>query len=297
MLDTLLTMIEDVTTILDDVAVLSKVAAKKTAGVVGDDLALNAEQVSGVRADRELHVVWQVAKGSLLNKVILVPIALTLSAVAPWLIAPLLVLGGLYLCFEGVEKVWHKLFHAPQEKTVEERLSQQLDPLEREKEKIKGAIRTDFVLSAEIIVIALGTMGDVTFEKRVLTLAVVALGMTVSVYGLVAGIVKIDDAGLHMLKSPSGVVRSFGRVILAGAPWLMRGLGIVGTIAMFLVGGSIVMHAVHVVDAWTTGISLRQTAVLAWLIRSGAELCVGVLAGLVSLGIVNVGRAILGRKT
>lgn len=252
----LLALLDDIATVLDDVAVLSKVAVKKTAGVLGDDLALNAEQVSGVKADRELPVVWAVAKGSFLNKLILVPAALAISAFAPSLITVLLVIGGLYLCYEGFEKVAHKFLHSRQdlEKHHQEHikaLSQpDVDLVALEKAKIKGAIRTDFVLSAEIVVIVLGTVQEASFAMQVMIVSSLALLITVGVYGLVAAIVKLDDLGLYLLRqSESGSFRSIqrmlGRALLIFAPNMMKMLSIVGTIAMFLVGGGILTHSSH----------------------------------------------------
>lgn len=249
----LLTVIDDIASVLDDVAVLTKVATKKTAGVLGDDLALNAQQVAGVHADRELPVVWAVAKGSLVNKAILVPAALAISALAPWLITPLLLVGGSFLCFEGAEKVFHKLFHKQEEEAEHARhvallADQNVDLVAFERDKVKGAVRTDFVLSAEIVVIALGTVATSPFLTRVSVLVALSALMTVGVYGLVAGIVKLDDAGRYLARhgaeGGSGLHRALGAGILRMAPWLMKGLGIAGTIAMFLVGGGIVTHAV-----------------------------------------------------
>lgn len=254
----LLTLIDDIASLLDDVATLSKVATKKTAGVLGDDLALNAEQVTGVRADRELPVVWAVAKGSAVNKLILVPAALAISAFAAWLITPLLMLGGAFLCFEGFEKVAHKLLHRPDEEEKKEHVERvqavadpEVDMVAFEKEKVKGAIRTDFILSAEIIVISLGTVAAAALVQRILTLTVIAVIMTVGVYGLVAAIVKLDDAGLALSKKESGAARALGAGILKGAPYLMKGLGIAGTIAMFLVGGGILVHGIPPLHALT----------------------------------------------
>ena len=259
MATSLLLLLDDIAAVLDDVAVMSKVAVKKTAGVLGDDLALNAEQVSGVKADRELPVVWAVAKGSFKNKLILVPAALAISAFIPWLITPLLMLGGAFLCFEGFEKVAHKLLHSKEEddKHHQEQLealqNPDIDMVEFEKNKIKGAIRTDFILSAEIIVIALGTVKDQSFLLQSLVVASIAIFITLVVYGLVAGIVKLDDAGLHLIKEKSqnlwgGFKRKLGRGILVFAPFLMRALTIVGTAAMFLVGGGILVHGFHSVS-------------------------------------------------
>jgi uncharacterized protein len=244
----LLALLDDIATILDDVAVMTKVAAKKTAGVLGDDLALNAQQVSGVKAERELPVVWAVAKGSAVNKLILVPAALAISYFIPWLITPLLMVGGAYLCFEGFEKIAHKLLHSKEQDDANEKEimlaleNPAVDLVALEKEKIKGAIRTDFVLSAEIIVIALGTVAAATFTKQVSVVAAIAIIMTVGVYGLVAAIVKLDDAGLYLLQRKTPTARAVGHSLLWFAPKLMRTLTIVGTAAMFMVGGGILVH-------------------------------------------------------
>jgi uncharacterized protein len=244
----LLALLDDITLILDDVAVMTKVAAQKTAGVLGDDLALSAQQVAGVRAERELPVVWAVAKGSLINKLILVPAALAISYFISWLITPLLVVGGAYLCFEGFEKIAHKLLHSRAEDAAHDKEIMQAvanpatDLVALEKDKIKGAIRTDFVLSAEIIVIALGTVATATFAKQAGVVSAIAVIMTVGVYGLVAGIVKLDDLGLHLLQKPSRPIRAIGHGILWFAPKLMRALSVLGTAAMFMVGGSILVH-------------------------------------------------------
>jgi uncharacterized protein len=258
----LLILLDDIATILDDVAAMSKVAAKKTAGVLGDDLALNANQVSGVRADRELPVVWAVAKGSFVNKLILVPAALAISAVAPWAITPLLMIGGLYLCYEGFEKLAHKYIHSREADTKHraDEMAALSDPtvdiVQLEKEKIKGAIRTDFILSAEIVVISLGTVATAPFAQQVTVVSIIALAMTVGVYGLVAAIVKIDDVGLYLTSlDGSGAVRrtkrALGRGLLRTAPLLMKTLSVVGTAAMFLVGGSIIAHG----WPWLAGIT------------------------------------------
>ncbi|MCO8088394.1 MULTISPECIES: DUF808 domain-containing protein [Acinetobacter] len=254
MASSLLLLLDDIATVLDDVAVMSKMAAKKTAGVLGDDLALNAQQVSGVRSERELPVVWRVAKGSFVNKLILVPLALLISVVAPWLINPLLVVGGLFLCYEGVEKVLHSL-HKKKAKTAEEAqqelIKTETDLATFETEKIKGAVRTDFILSAEIIVISLGTVATAAFGVKVTVLSIIAIAMTIGVYGLVAFIVKIDDIGLHLSEQASNFKQSVGRGLLAFAPILMKILSIVGTLAMFLVGGGIINHAIPLVHHFT----------------------------------------------
>jgi len=266
----LFTLLDDIATLLDDVSVLTKVAAKKTAGVLGDDLALNAEQVSGIRAERELPVVWAVFKGSALNKLIMVPIALLLSAFAPWTITPLLMLGGAFLCFEGFEKVMHRYLHPAADVEEQEEHKQRLeavadkkvDMVAFEKNRIRGAIRTDAILSAEIIVIVLGTVQDADLVTRITVLTFLAAAITVGVYGLVAGIVKMDDVGLHMIEKPddaplAGLQHWLGAWILRMAPKLMRTLSIVGTAAMFLVGGGILVHGIpmaadllHVVEVW-----------------------------------------------
>lgn len=243
----LLLLLDDIATILDDVALMSKMAAKKTAGVLGDDLALNAQQVTGVRADRELPIVWKVAKGSFVNKLILVPLALLISVIASWLINPLLMLGGLFLCYEGVEKVLHTIMHkkaSTSEEAKTELENEELDLATFEKEKIKGAVRTDFILSAEIVVITLGTVATATLMTKVSVLSVIAVVMTIGVYGLVGMIVKIDDLGLYLTEQSTSFKQTIGRGLLAFAPILMKLLSIVGTIAMFLVGGGIINHTI-----------------------------------------------------
>ena len=254
MATSLLVLLDDIATVLDDVAAMTKVAAGRTAGVLGDDLALNAEQVSGVRADRELPVVWAVFKGSARNKLILVPAALLLVAIAPWMITPFLSLGGCYLCYEGFEKVASIFLHpeerlAHKSKVLSALHDPKVDLVASEQQKIKGAIRTDFVLSAEIIVIALGTVQEAALITQVLTVITVAVLMTISVYGLVAGIVRLDDLGQHLIDSgeDSGTKKWLGEQILGFAPYLMRGLTIVGTAAMFLVGGGILAHGIPVI--------------------------------------------------
>lgn len=258
----LLALLDDIATLLDDVSLMTKVAAKKTAGVLGDDLALNAQQVTGVRAERELPIVWAVAKGSFRNKVILVPIALLLSAIAPQLIGPILVLGGLFLCFEGAEKVWHHLAHKEALEHDKEALKKVIaDPKQDlasfEADKIKGAIRTDFILSAEIIVITLGTTAQQPLAMQALVVSLIAFLMTAGVYGLVALIVKLDDIGLHLLQDQAetmtgSIKRKFGAGLLAFCPKLMKALSIIGTAAMFLVGGGIIAHEIPAVHHWLT---------------------------------------------
>ena len=283
----LLALIDDIASVLDDVAVLTKAATKKTAGVLGDDLALNAQQVTGVSAERELPVVWAVAKGSLVNKAILVPAALLISAVAPWAVTPLLMIGGAFLCYEGFEKLAHRFLHAraevdAQKAALEKAIADPaVDLVAFEKDKIKGAVRTDFILSAEIIAITLGTVAASPFLTQVLVLTGIALVMTVGVYGFVAGIVKLDDAGLALARSGSGAAQAFGRAILAAAPWLMKALSVAGTAAMFLVGGGILVHGVpplaHAVEAYAPG-----------LLGALANGLLGVLAGGLVLAVVTV---------
>ncbi|MFP2958037.1 DUF808 domain-containing protein [Myxococcus sp. 1LA] len=302
----LLTLIDDIASLLDDIAAMTKVATRKTAGVLGDDLALNAQQVSGVRADRELPVVWAVAKGSLVNKAILVPAALAISALAPWAITPLLMLGGAFLCFEGFEKVAHKFLHGKEEQAAqkEERVKAVADPavdlVAMEKDKIKGAIRTDFILSAEIVVISLGTLTAASFGMRVAVLTGIGLIMTVGVYGLVAGIVKLDDAGFYLMKQEGAAFKQrLGRGILATAPYLMKGLAIVGTAAMFMVGGGILTHGIPPVHHFVEHAGAAVAAVpgigglLGALVPSLLNAVVGIVAGgLIVLLVTGVTRAV-----
>ena len=289
----LLALIDDIATILDDVAVMTKVAARKTAGVLGDDLALNAQQVSGVRADRELPVVWAVAKGSMLNKAILVPAALAISAFAPWAVTPLLMFGGAFLCYEGAEKLAHRFLHGDAEDDAhhEDILRVNVDPtadrVALEKAKIRGAIRTDFILSAEIIAITLGTAAAAPLVTQFGVLAAVAVAMTVGVYGLVAGIVKLDDAGLALSRR-GGVAGGLGRAILAAAPWLMKGLAVAGTAAMFLVGGGILVHGVPWLRHTVETLAVDVGAGWAWLAEALASGLLGVAAGVVVLGAVTL---------
>jgi uncharacterized protein len=301
----LIALLDDIASVLDDVTVLTKAATSKTAGVLGDDLALNAQQVSGVRAERELPVVWAVAKGSAINKAILVPAALAISAFAPWAVTPLLMLGGGYLCFEGCEKIAHRLLHGPAERVAEhDALAKALadpatDLVAFEKDKIKGAIRTDFVLSAEIIVITLGTVAGAAFGTQVAVLVGIAILMTIGVYGLVAGIVRLDDAGLHLTRrqgdgAGSRFLRAFGRGILRASPYLMKSLSVLGTAAMFLVGGSILVHGLpalhHAIEALLAGSA-------AWPLLGGtaqllgsllADAVVGMVAGALVLAVVSL---------
>ena len=305
MASSLLALIDDIASVLDDVALLSKVAAKKTAGVLGDDLALNAQQVSGVKADRELPVVWAVAKGSFINKAILVPAALAISAFAPWAVTPLLMVGGAFLCYEGFEKLAHKFLRSPAEQVAERAAlasalaDPSVDLKEVEKTKVKGAIRTDFILSAEIVAITLGTVQASPFTTQLAVLSGIALAMTAGVYGLVAGIVKLDDGGLYLSQraGPGGwsrFQRSLGDGILRAAPWMMKGLSVAGTVAMFLVGGSILTHGLtplhHVIEALTA----RAQAVngvgdaLAAITPMALDALVGLVAGALVVLAVNL---------
>jgi len=289
----LLMLLDDIATVLDDVAIMTKVAAKKTAGVLGDDLALNAQQVAGVRAERELPVVWAVAKGSALNKAILVPAALLISAFIPWLIVPLLMIGGAYLCFEGFEKLAHKYFHSKAEDAAHHRelieavANPEVDMVAFEKEKIKGAVRTDFILSAEIIVIALGSVAAATFAKQAAVVVSIAVLMTVGVYGFVALIVKLDDIGMHLCKKPNPVAQFFGKFLLAAAPRLMKLLSVLGTAAMFMVGGGIVTHSIPVIHHWIEH-SATVTEPMGWLTSSVLNGVAGVVIGALVLAVVSL---------
>ncbi|MBG6079128.1 DUF808 domain-containing protein [Rubrivivax gelatinosus] len=297
----LLALIDDITTVLDDVALLSKLAAKKTAGVLGDDLALNAQQVTGVSAERELPVVWAVAKGSLLNKAILVPAALAISAVAPWAVTPLLMIGGAFLCYEGFEKLAHKFLHRggddePHEAELRAALEKpDVDLVAFEKDRVKGAIRTDFILSAEIIAITLGTVAEADFMTRLLVMSGVAVLMTVGVYGVVAGIVKLDDLGLRLQRAGSAAVRSIGGGILAAAPWLMKFLSVAGTAAMFLVGGGILVHGVHPVAEAIEHTLGGFGGLAGALLPALANALLGVAAGAVVLAGVTLARKLFSR--
>ena len=310
----LLTLLDDIAMLLDDVAVLTKVSAKKTAGVLGDDLALNAEQVSGVRAERELPVIWAVAKGSFLNKLILVPAALAISYFIPWLITPLLMLGGAFLCYEGFEKVAHKFLHSKEDdalkrsKKLEAISDPEVDMVAFEKDKIKGAIRTDFILSAEIIVIVLGAAKDAPFVTQAIVVSLVAVLITVCVYGLVAGIVRMDDAGLHLLKEKAqstwgSIKRAVGKGLLLTAPKLMKTLAIVGTIAMFLVGGGILVHGIpqshdvlHAVDVYLQQLGGGIGGFLALIAPTLINGLFGFIAGGLLVLVISMGSGIFKRE-
>jgi predicted DNA repair protein MutK len=305
----LFALIDDIATILDDVSVMTKVAAKKTAGVLGDDLALNAQQVTGVASERELPVVWAVAKGSTINKVILVPAALLISALAPWAVLPLMMVGGLFLCYEGVEKLAHRFLHPAKKAAHEADLKKavadpNVDLVALEKDKIKGAVRTDFILSAEIIVITLGAVSAAPFATQVLTLCSIATLMTVGVYGLVAGIVKLDDLGVYLYRARgdglAAVKRALGSAILAFAPWFMKALSVLGTAAMFLVGGGIVVHGIHAIadtfGAWATALLGAGEGIGRTLLLTTFDGVFGVLAGAAVLAVVLAGKKVFGRR-
>ncbi|SPO67728.1 DUF808 family protein [Pseudomonas sp. JV241A] len=287
----LLVLIDDIATVLDDVSVMTKVAAKKTAGVLGDDLALNAQQVTGVRAEREIPVVWAVAKGSFLNKLILVPAALLISAFIPWAVTPLLMVGGAFLCFEGFEKLAHKFLHSKEQDQaehaalVEAVADPAVDLVAFEQGKIKGAVRTDFILSAEIIAITLGAVAHAPLTQQIIVLSGIAIVMTIGVYGLVAGIVKLDDLGLWLTQKASSAAKAIGNGILRAAPYMMKSLSVIGTAAMFLVGGGILVHGVaplhHAIEAFSAG---RGGALTGALLNAG----VGIVAGAAVLAVVAV---------
>ncbi|MDV3502451.1 DUF808 domain-containing protein [Marinobacter sp. M-5] len=288
----LLILIDDIATVLDDVALMTKAATKKTAGVLGDDLALNAQQVTGVRPARELPVVWAVAKGSMINKAILVPAALAISFFVPWLVTPLLMLGGAFLCFEGFEKLAHRFLHRQEDDDHKAELHQALknpdvDMRAVEKDKIKGAIRTDFILSAEIIAITLGTVTTQTFGMQFMVMTVVAIMITVGVYGLVAGIVKLDDAGLYLSRTGSAVARKLGESILWLAPWMMKTLSVLGTIAMFLVGGGILTHGLPPVYDAIHQFAEGFSGITAMLIPTLADGAFGLVVGALLVALVT----------
>jgi uncharacterized protein len=302
MASSLLALLDDIATILDDVSVLAKVAAKKTAGVLGDDLALNAQQVAGVQADRELPVVWAVAKGSFINKAILVPAALAISAFIPWAVTPLLMAGGAYLCYEGFEKLVHRFLHgraheqAHHQELIQAVANHDIDLCAVEKDKIKGAIRTDFILSAEIIVITLGTVAQSELAVRVGVLAGIAVLMTVGVYGLVAGIVKLDDFGLYLSRRPGASLRNLGEALLRLAPWLMRGLSVAGTAAMFLVGGGILVHGIAPLHHAVAGAAKSMAGWLGHVVSMLLNGIAGIAAGALVLGAMVVVQRMARRK-
>jgi len=305
----LLTLIDDISAMLDDVATMTKVAAGKTSAVMGDDLALNAEQVAGVRVERELPVVWEVAKRSFINKLILVPAALVISAFLPAAIVPLMMIGGLFLCYEGFEKIAHKFLHSrdlvatptTDAKTAPSPIAilTPADLTALERTKVKGAVRTDFVLSAEIIVITLGTLTAASFGQQVLVLSLIAIGATVLVYGLVAGIVKLDDLGLALRARGAGMQRALGSGILRATPVMMKGLSILGTVAMFTVGGSILVHGTpiveHQVEAITSAVG-TPGSVLATVTRTVLDAVSGVLAGGVAVAVMTVAKRVGGKR-
>ncbi|CAH5042949.1 Inner membrane protein YedI, partial [Klebsiella oxytoca] len=295
----LLTLLDDIATLLDDISVMGKLAAKKTAGVLGDDLSLNAQQVTGVRANRELPVVWGVAKGSLINKVILVPLALLISAFIPWAITPLLMLGGAFLCFEGVEKVVHTLQarkHKEDPQVRQQRLEAlaNQDPMAFERDKVKGAVRTDFILSAEIVAITLGIVAEAPLLNQILILSGIALLVTVGVYGLVGVIVKLDDMGYWLVEKSSALAQWTGKALLAIAPRLMKVLSIVGTLAMFLVGGGIVVHGITPLHHAIENLAQGQNGVIASLLPTAANLVLGFIIGAIVLAVVKAIAALRG---
>ncbi|TDX31627.1 hypothetical protein DFO67_103225 [Modicisalibacter xianhensis] len=304
----LLTLIDDISTILDDVSVMTKVAAKKTAGVLGDDLALNAQQVTGVKADRELPVVWAVAKGSFLNKLILVPAALLISAFIPWAVTPLLMLGGAFLCYEGFEKLAHRFLHSKDEDKAhhDEQVKALNDPdidlVAFEKDKIKGAIRTDFILSAEIIAITLGTVAGASLTQQITVMSSIAILMTVGVYGLVAGIVKLDDLGLYLDKKSGALSQAIGGAILRAAPYLMKSLSVIGTAAMFMVGGGILTHGIPFLEHAVEDVSHASAAipgigtVLGTLGTTVLNALFGIVAGGMVLGVVKLASRLGGKR-
>lgn len=295
----LFALLDDIASLLDDVSVLTKVAAKKTAGVLGDDLALNAQQVTGVSANRELPVVWAVAKGSLVNKAILVPAALAISAWLPWAITPLMMIGGAFLCYEGVEKLAHRFLHSRDEdeqrkaERAKALADEKVDMVAWEKDKVKGAIRTDFILSAEIIVLSLGVVSSAPFLNQVSALVVIALAMTVFVYGLVAGIVKLDDLGLYLSRKGAAPA-AVGRGLLVAAPWLMKFLSVAGTAAMFLVGGGILVHSIEPLHHAI--LEMGGDGSWGWLINALGNVIVGVVIGAVVLAAVTGFQKLRGTK-
>ncbi|SMF03852.1 MULTISPECIES: DUF808 family protein [unclassified Pseudomonas] len=297
----LLVLIDDIATVLDDVSLMTKVAAKKTAGVLGDDLALNAQQVTGVRAEREIPVVWAVAKGSFVNKAILVPAALLISAFIPWAVTPLLMVGGAYLCYEGFEKLAHKFLHSKEEDSAQHEARKEavadasVDLVAYEKAKIKGAVRTDFILSAEIIAITLGIVADSPLPQQIIVLSGIAVVMTVGVYGLVGGIVKLDDLGLWMTHKASRLSQEVGNGILRAAPYMMKSLSVIGTAAMFLVGGGILVHGIaplhHAIEAFSVG---RGGGLTVALLNGVAGVVAGAVVLAVVSGVTKVWRAVRG---
>ena len=299
----LLTLLDDIATLLDDISLMGKLAAKKTAGVLGDDLSLNAQQVTGVRANRELPVVWGVARGSLLNKVILVPLALLISAFIPWAITPLLMVGGAFLCFEGAEKILHSLESRKNKgKESPEARQQRLealaaqDPVTFERDKIKGAIRTDFILSAEIVAITLGIVADAPLLNQVLVLSGIAFVVTLGVYGLVGIIVKLDDVGYWLSDKTSALAKMTGKALLVVAPWLMKSLSVIGTLAMFLVGGGIVVHGIAPLHHAIEHFSEAQGAVIATVLPTLLNLVLGLIIGLVVVAVVKLVEKMRGRS-
>lgn len=296
----LLTLLDDIATLLDDISVMGKIAAKKTAGVLGDDLSLNAQQVSGVRANRELPVVWGVAKGSFINKVILVPLALLISAFIPWAITPLLMIGGAFLCYEGVEKVLHTFESRKNKETPQARQARlealaAQDPKAFERDKVKGAIRTDFILSAEIVAITLGIVSEAPLLNQVLILSGIAIIVTIGVYGLVGVIVKLDDMGYWLADKSSTLAKLVGKGLLVTAPWLMKSLSVIGTLAMFLVGGGIVVHGIPPLHHAIEHVAEGQTSVVAAILPTLVNLVVGFIIGAIVIAGVKIIEKVRGK--
>lgn len=285
-------LLDDIAAVADDVAVMAKAATKKAAGVLGDDLALNAEQVTGINSNRELPVVWAVFKGAMINKLILVPVALLISFFANWLITPLLMIGGAYLCFEGFEKVYQKLFH--KEKVLSHQQAHKMaiknkdvDIVKFEKDKIKGAIRTDFILSGEIIAIVLSVIGAASILKQIAVLTVVAIGVTVMIYGLVAMIVRMDDVGFWFTRHKNMVSKKLGMIMIQSMPYMMKALSFIGTVAMFLVGGGIIVHGVPVVHHFVQYLMVKSQS-FDWITENIANGVVGLIVGATLVAIIHV---------
>jgi predicted DNA repair protein MutK len=269
---------------MDDVAVASKIATRKTAGILGDDLAVNAEKATGFLASRELPVLWAITKGSFVNKLIIVPIALLLNAFLPILIKYILILGGAYLAYEGAEKVIHYLFHRKKEghEVIEE---QALEGEEAEKVKIRSAITTDFILSVEIVIIALGTVLEETLAIQILTVSVVAILATVGVYGIVALIVRMDDAGHSLIKrsGDKGFASTLGHLLVKSLPIVIKALGIIGTVALLLVAGGIFVHNIDYLHHLLPNIPS--------IVK---EFAIGLIAGMLVLGLVLLVKKVFG---
>ena len=287
-------LLDDVASLLDDVAAMTKVATKKTAGVLGDDLALNANQLTGIQASRELPIIWAVSKGSLLNKAIIVPAAFLLSAFLPAAVPLVLMIGGAYLCYEGVEKILHRLLHHGEEHAAE--TADNRDPAQVEQEKIRAAIRTDFILSLEIIVIALASFVGKPLLTQILGLIAVALILTAAVYGVVALIVKMDDLGLYWAARQNRLLQMAGRALLWFAPKLLKALSVAGTAAMFIVGGHLWVENIsalhHLAQHWTQGLD----GFSAWWVDAALSVGVGSVVGLALYAAVVIAQKFLKRQ-